>query len=229
MGGDGALGGAGTGGGPAGASSTSGPGGWGGGVYTLSSQTVSLTNDTITRNVASSGGTGGAGPGSAGEGGGILQNGVGLTQLSFVTIAENTAAGTVGGIADVGLGSLAETDSIVASNNGSPARNCTVSTITDGGHNLVFGDNSCPGSDGDPRLAPLGDHGGPTPTMALAPGSAAVDLVPASACPANSDQRGVSRPQGPACDAGSYELAPPSLAGVAARPTRPRARQSPRR
>jgi hypothetical protein len=46
--------------------------------------------------------------------------------------------------------------------------------------------------------------------MALAPGSAAIDQVPATGagCPAT-DQRGVKRPQGSACDIGAFELAAP--------------------
>jgi hypothetical protein len=62
----------------------------------------------------------------------------------------------------------------------------------------------------DPKLAPMADNGGPTPTMRLQPGSPAIDQVPTSGagCP-QTDQRGVARPGGAACDIGSYELAPP--------------------
>ncbi len=66
----------------------------------------------------------------------------------------------------------------------------------------------------NPRLGPLQDNGGPTQTMALLAGSAAIDLVPTSDCLVTSDQRGVSRPQGPACDAGAYERAPASISGI---------------
>jgi len=55
----------------------------------------------------------------------------------------------------------------------------------------------------DPMLAPLADHGGPTKTLALVPGSPAIDAAGPS-CPAI-DQRGVARPAGAACDAGAYE------------------------
>lgn len=70
-----------------------------------------------------------------------------------------------------------------------------------------------PLSTADPLLGPLQDNGGPTETMALLPGSPALDVVPASGtvCP-SSDQRGVSRPQGAACDVGAYEHAPPGVA-----------------
>jgi hypothetical protein len=57
--------------------------------------------------------------------------------------------------------------------------------------------------------------------MALLPGSAAIDAVPANACPVTTDQRGVSRPQGGACDAGAYELAAPNVAALSATSTSP--------
>ncbi len=45
----------------------------------------------------------------------------------------------------------------------------------------------------DPRLTPLGDNGGPTPTHALLADSPAIDQFPGSAC-SGSDQRGRVRP-----------------------------------
>ena len=60
----------------------------------------------------------------------------------------------------------------------------------------------------DPKLDPNGlqNNGGPTQTLALEPDSAAVDQIPVgSSCPAT-DQRGVSRPQGPTCDIGAFEM-----------------------
>lgn len=53
--------------------------------------------------------------------------------------------------------------------------------------------------------------------MALLPGSigidAAIDCTDVGGQPVTIDQRGVSRPQGPACDVGAYERAvePPPL------------------
>ena len=59
----------------------------------------------------------------------------------------------------------------------------------------------------DARLGPLGANGGPTETVPLLPGSPALDRTPAGTCPPLAvDQRGITRPQGPACDAGAYEL-----------------------
>ncbi|HXP85894.1 MAG TPA: choice-of-anchor Q domain-containing protein [Bryobacteraceae bacterium] len=62
--------------------------------------------------------------------------------------------------------------------------------------------------------AGLQNNGGPTPTIALLPTSPAVDAIPVSACtdfagnPVKTDQRGVPRPQGRACDIGAFELVP---------------------
>jgi hypothetical protein len=74
------------------------------------------------------------------------------------------------------------------------------SSITNGEGNQV-GSASSPI---DPRLGPLADNGGPTRTHALLLGSPAVDAASTPDCP-TTDQRGVSRPQGAACDIGSYE------------------------
>lgn len=57
----------------------------------------------------------------------------------------------------------------------------------------------------NPLLGTLALHGGTTKVYDLLAGSPAIDA--ASQCPAL-DQRGVARPQGPACDSGPYELVP---------------------
>ena len=74
--------------------------------------------------------------------------------------------------------------------------------VTDLGGNLST-DATCPGINSDPKLGPLAHNGGPTQTMALLPGSPAID---AAACRLPVDQRGVARPQGLRCDIGAYEL-----------------------
>jgi hypothetical protein len=82
-------------------------------------------------------------------------------------------------------------------------------SLVSGGHNLVQDDSCNPvASDlinGEAGIGPLADNGGPTWTHALAPSSPAIDAGDDSVCPAT-DQRGVIRPQGTACDIGSYEL-----------------------
>jgi hypothetical protein len=84
--------------------------------------------------------------------------------------------------------------------------------IADAGGNIAApGTSACPGLAANPGLGPLAANGGPTQTMALSPGSPAVDLIKAP-CGTTPDQRGVARPQGAGCDAGAYELAPPIVA-----------------
>jgi predicted outer membrane repeat protein len=60
---------------------------------------------------------------------------------------------------------------------------------------------------GDPRLAPLGDYGGPTQTMPPLPGSPAIDAGDSTALePIGTDQRGFTRISGAALDLGAVEL-----------------------
>jgi hypothetical protein len=120
---------------------------------------------------------------------------------------------------DTHSGTITYRNTIVA--NGSGDANCyyeASGVATDGGYNLDSG-TSCGFSSGnhsltntDPKLAALADNGGPTQTMALLTGSSAIDAASASVCaaaPVNGiDQRGVARPQGPACDIGAFELVP---------------------
>jgi hypothetical protein len=80
--------------------------------------------------------------------------------------------------------------------------------------NNVFTDGTCfpVGSDlvvapGAAGIGALADNGGPTLTHALQAGSPAINNASAAGCPAT-DQRGVARPQGAACDVGAFELAP---------------------
>jgi hypothetical protein len=61
-------------------------------------------------------------------------------------------------------------------------------------------------SEGQLNLGPLQDNGGGTQTHALLPGSVAIDVIPADMCEVDEDQRGVTRPQGDACDVGAFEV-----------------------
>jgi hypothetical protein len=98
-------------------------------------------------------------------------------------------------------------NSILASNSGG---NCQ-GTLKDFGHDISFPDATCPGSAVDPKLGALQSNGGPTATEAIAAGSPAQDAVPTTGAGCEpTDQRGVARPQGPGCDTGAFELAPPS-------------------
>jgi CSLREA domain-containing protein len=177
------------------------------------------------------GATGAGGNGGNSRGGGLVTEGA----LNHVTITANSGGAV--GVAGTGTGGSKGTgspvgsdasgtngaagvpmgaggikafvtpslrNSIVASNSG---LNC-FGTVADGGHDISFGDATCPGSNVDPKLGALADNGGPTRTRAIAADSPARDAVPAAGagCP-GTDQRGIARPQGAACDAGAFELA----------------------
>jgi hypothetical protein len=203
-----------------------GAGGDGGGIDTTNNGVLSVSDTTIALNGAGNGGasgiggfcnnpggfcTGGAdglgGPG--GRGGAILQQG-GYATTTEATISlnhpgqagtgsPNRGPGSGSGI-DVLFGEFLETDTIVSHND------CS-GPVEDGAHNLLFAGSGCPGAIGDPLLAPLQHNGGPTETMALRPGSPAIDQVPKTGAGCTpTDQRGVPRPQGPACDIGAYEF-----------------------
>jgi hypothetical protein len=65
------------------------------------------------------------------------------------------------------------------------------------GHNLYVGATAG-------VVGPLADNGGPTLTMALLPGSPAIDAADTAAAPPT-DQRGFPRPFGAAADIGAFE------------------------
>ena len=72
--------------------------------------------------------------------------------------------------------------------------------------NTLIASNTPAGGDTftDPKLGPLTNNGGPTLTMALLPGSPAIDAGNTSLAPAT-DQRGFPRPAGLAADIGAFE------------------------
>jgi hypothetical protein len=217
---------AGTGGG---GSEFGGVGGDGGGLA-LEGGSAVLTNDTLAGNAAGAGGVGqgsAAKPSAPGGNGGAIFISAGSASLTNVTIADNTPGAGGKGFVPLGAGPNGEgggiytlvsvnvLNSILASS--AFGGNCA-GAVFNQGHSIDFSGGGCPVSflDSDPHLGPLQGNGGPTQTMALLPGSGALDQVPLSGtgCPAI-DQRGVTRPQGTACDIGAYELtstpAPPQL------------------
>jgi hypothetical protein len=136
------------------------------------------------------------------------------TQLADTTIADDDLSGPAGSTWLVlAGGALSATNSIIAS--GASAANCAVSSggsITSGGNNIDSGDTCGFASSGDmvntdPLVVPLASNGGRIETAALQAGSPAIDAGLESACPP-ADARGEPRPQGTACDIGSYEFAP---------------------
>ncbi|HUY99147.1 MAG TPA: choice-of-anchor Q domain-containing protein, partial [Thermomicrobiaceae bacterium] len=172
------------------------------GIENDSTTEVSVTNSTITGN----------------GGDAIYSNG--SASVTSSTISGNGGNGGYG--LHVG-GAVTLTATILA---GNPANCGLQGTLTDGGYNLstdAYCAFSATGSQSNVtaaqlNLQPLADNGGPTPTIALGPGSIAINAIPLSsgACAvgATTDQRGVSRPQGTGCDVGAYELSPTSVRDV---------------
>ncbi len=202
--------------------------GYGGGVFILEGA-VTMTNSTVSRNMARQGCSIGylvGGQCSPGEGGGIYVGFLGNSSLSLVntTVVENIACNT--GSCDSGAmgsgigGDLGSAVTIISSVLDNVGEDCDpLLPLTSGGHN-IDSDDSCGLTDStdspntDPMLGPLQDNGGPTLTHAPLPGSPAIDAIPLEDCldaegmPLLTDQRGVERPQGPRCDIGAVEYVP---------------------
>jgi hypothetical protein len=229
--GDGGHGGAG--GGPPADTGIGGPGaaGGAGGAVSLGGAVTSISNTTIADNVAGFGGNGGFGPvaqqlsGFGGRGGGIASSGT--ATVTHTTIAGN-AAGDVGtgapsdqgrgGAIHVLAGTTTLRNSILSANTAPVAATAGCNnTVVDGGNNLSPAGVGCPASfgTGNPMLSPLADNDGPTETMAISAAGAADDAVTAAGqnCAAT-DQRGVVRPQGVACDIGAFEITMPATLTV---------------
>jgi predicted outer membrane repeat protein len=129
--------------------------------------------------------------------------------LDFVTIAGNTASVSGGGVFNAQALTFDVRDTIVASNTAALAPNCW-GTVASGGHNLESGTDcgftaATDRQNAEPRLGPLAGNGGLTRTMALLPGSLALDAGDPACPPPATDQRGVRRPQGALCDIGAFE------------------------
>ncbi len=171
----------------------------GGGIW-LEIGGVEVINSTISLNNADFSGRGG---------GGFLVDTNAEVDLYFSTVANNTAVSAQGG----GLyneGDITFGTTIFAGN--SPTNCYNASTMESDGWSLSS-DTSCDLTSPDdlpgvnPLLGDLQDNGGPTETHALPANSPAVD---AAQCDdfLPTDQRGVARPYGLACDIGAFEYAP---------------------
>lgn len=184
----------------------------GGGVW--ADQLANVVNSTVAGN----------GAGSSGGGIAVVNDEV---RLLHATVAGNAAP--VGANIELQQGSdaLSSFASVVAEPGGG-GDDCSVDAgaITVSQGYSVSSDASCgfgagPGDVGggvDVELAPLAAAGGPTATRVPRPASPLIDRVECDAGPAPvpTDQRGVVRPQGPACDIGAVEVevvVPPSTTG----------------
>lgn len=180
-----------------------------GGAILNTGGTVNVVNGTFSLNAARNGN------------GGAIASSSGTVNIVGSTFSGNSAQnGNGGAIANSSGNMLSLTLSAVAGNNGVTGPDILGAVTTDGGSNVV---GNTAGSTGltapsdklntDPLLGPLASNGGTVQTFALLSGSPAIDIA---ACPTNpftgaplaTDARGVSRPQGARCDAGSYELLP---------------------
>jgi hypothetical protein len=195
-------------------SNTAGGGG-GGGISNIGGK-VQLVKSAIFANETS------------GIGGGIFTN-LGIVDLTNSTLSGNHAGLQGGGVynrstlkiinstvynnrADAEGNSLYNLDGEVTLKNtvvtgSNPGGNCA-GEIIDDGNNLQYPDTTCDTSIpvADPKLEWLERNPpGTTHTHALHYGSPAFDAGDDDACP-DTDQRGVERPQGKACDIGAYEM-----------------------
>jgi len=187
----------------------------GGGIW--NGGTLTMTNSTLSGNYVQ------------------YSNGGGIDNSGTLTVSNSTLSGNSGanGGGMLNEGALTIKNSIVAN---SSRENCFSfgAPIISQGHNLSD-DGSCAGFFifvGDRNNTPAGldpsglqNNGGPTQTIALLPTSPAVDAIPVSpvnyctdvtGMPVTTDQRGVSRPQGPACDIGAFELVQANLEAITA-------------
>jgi hypothetical protein len=198
----------------------------GGGLYNQG--TLTAVNCTVAANVAL-GGTGGGGTvirGGDAYGGGLFNDGGSVWLLNVTVVSNNVASqlspdpalpgrlsGSLGNVSANSIFTTSATVTLANSILAIPAGQTNVSgTLIDAGHNLASDSSAqftAPGSlnHTDPRLGPLANHGGATPTMALLPGSPAIDAGDTAAAPAT-DQRGVPRPFGSASDIGAFEFTP---------------------
>ena len=192
----------------------------------MSGSTLTITRSTITGNVNSAPASGYAVCGnntstmqvsistfSGNTGGAIWTSGAVTIVGSTIAGNSSTGGGNSGGIVAFGNEAVVNLGhSIVAGNAGTGQCSMVVGgTINDQGSNLQFPDSACGATIPvvDPRLGALANNGGPTRTMALLPGSPAIDGGLSLPCPL-ADQRGIAPQDGDGdgsivCDIGAFE------------------------
>jgi hypothetical protein len=176
---------------------------FGAGVYN-SAGTMTITSSTINGNSTS------------GNGGGIIN--FATLSITNSTISGNSAGDILGGggIYDL-LGRVQIQNTIIAGNKSLAAATPDIGrSVVSQGHNLIgdgtggrgYTDTDLVGTAAnpiDPRLGPLQDNGGPTPTQALLVGSPAIDAGDNTDAPPT-DQRGAPRIFHGTIDIGAYEV-----------------------
>lgn len=169
-----------------------------GGAMFVSGSLLPVVNSTLAQN-------------TAGITGAAVQSSGAVTTLSFVTVADNVVGPGGAALATEAGGNILVRNSIIASTIGGP--NCAGNIVDLGGNPST--DSNCSTFTVVTRdqlnLGPLQlNPPGITETMALLPGSVAIDAafgcVDAAGNPVLTDQRGVPRPFGANCDVGAYEF-----------------------
>ncbi len=163
----------------------------GGGGFAALGGTSTLTNLTITGNMVESEGEGAAG-------GGLLNAG------SILYIQNNLIAGNFDTESEVPTLDCKVTGdySFPTNNNNLIGDNTGCAEVfVNGVNGNLAGTSAAPI---DPQLGSMADNGGNTPTHAILASSPARNSGDTASC-ALADQRGVARPQGPACDIGAFE------------------------
>ena len=184
---------------------------------------ISNGGSLIMHNSTVSGNRSGDGRDEDGRGGGVYN--AGSAMLVNSTMVENSApAGAAGaGLGNGGAAMLQDT-LLAANMAGQSEADCGGEVILLG-HNLVersagctlLGDPATNILDQSALIGPLALNApGSTETHALLPTSPAINAGSCSGGLIITDQRGVPRPQGPACDIGAYEY-DPAVRGLATR------------
>src|SRR5665213_3165714 len=193
----------------------------GGGAGINNSGTLTINNSTLADNIASGYGggienggvltlnqttlTGNTSPGFAGGSG--IDGESSTIVINQSTITGNTETSAGGAVLNYG-GALTVNNSIIAGNSGGDIAYGFSSSLTLLGTNLTSG---------NPLLAPLGNYGGPTPTMPPLAGSPAIDAGDDSAASQfATDQRGYPRLAGAHVDIGAVEVNPNTIVTTAA-------------
>jgi len=178
-----------------------------GGAIDCSGTTV-VTNTTFSGNTVI-GSNSRPAPGGA-AGGAILNSGTLTVTFSTFSSNKSTASNPPLGDNIVNSGNLTLASDIFTNPDGFNVENSPLPQVTflSLGHNLFSDAPNLPLAttdliNTDPLLGPLADNGGPTRTMALLPGSPAIDA--GSIVSGVTDQRGVPRTWGSAPDIGAFE------------------------
>ncbi len=178
--------------------------GFGGAIFNFYTGTANVVDSTFFNNSVK----GGSGSGGA------IYNFFGMVNVASSTFSDNSAS--FGGAISNSRGTLWLVLSVVAGNIAYLSPDL-YGPIIDGGGNVVgdtigiFGLTAMSDKPNvNPLLAPLARNGGPVQTFALMPGSPAIAIAPCPIDPTTgvtlaTDARGVRRPQGANCDAGSYQ------------------------